>query len=441
MVIAAPLRPRLALTRRETPTLAQQPPVTTCTLDQQTEGFPELVSAPSHPCASACGGYEDRAATDRHSPASQDNAAQTRGWPVQYISPTASTKGARRTIPLIFLLLATLGLIAFTDDLVAPAAIAGDNHMLVAEAGPAITGQEVPGAVLSASTGKWTPAPSRYTYVWTVNGNAIPGATRSTYVPRSDDIGKNLAVSVTAHRSGFSAQTVSSTSITVRAGALQTPTPPPPSSRVAAALPKPERSTVDPIAVLFNLLLHVLLLGSMLAFGFILYRETLNATGMERLRRFAALFLGAAVVIGAQLGGVSFAVFTAGALSNARGASAGASIVSALIPALLGVGVGYFLVKLMNTNENLAARVICFVGMLILAAFVEVYAAALKLHGVMLNVAALPNLSFAVGLVFMFVFFSGEDGQRSALRTLLRRRTASAPKRGPGSHAHNPFDI
>ncbi|MBB2891132.1 hypothetical protein [Flexivirga oryzae] len=180
------------------------------------------------------------------------------------------------------------------------------------------------------------------------------------------------------------------------------------------------------MALVFNIFLHALLVLSMLAFLIALLLMAFRTDdGTERLRRCLALFAGAMVVIGAQASGVSFAIFTTSSLAHARGASAAAHIFAVLVPAAAGVGLGYYFVRVYRRSEVFGLRMLCFVGMLALAAFAEVYASATHTSGVFLDAAALPNLSFVVGLVLVFIFGEGQGDHKiaaDALRTLSRRR-------------------
>lgn len=159
------------------------------------------------------------------------------------------------------------------------------------------------------------------------------------------------------------------------------------------------------MTIVFNVILHFLLAGSMVLFGAVLFQQVKDApNSYERVRRALALFVGAMIVLGAQASGVSVATFTVNALAGARSASATASVAAAVFPALLGFGLGFYLVRLNKRNENLSHRVICFVGMIALAAFVTVYASVTQAKGVILGVAAIPNLSFTAGVILVIVF-------------------------------------
>lgn len=63
---------------------------------------------------------------------------------------------------------------------------------------PAVTGSPAGGQTLSCTTGTWTNAPTGFAYAWLRDGSAIGGATSSTYVVVSGDLGHQLACRVTA---------------------------------------------------------------------------------------------------------------------------------------------------------------------------------------------------------------------------------------------------
>lgn len=68
---------------------------------------------------------------------------------------------------------------------------------------PQILGTAKVGNVLTALAGTWSPLPSAYSYAWLRDGIAIPGATSSTYTVQEADGGADIAVTVTAKRSGY----------------------------------------------------------------------------------------------------------------------------------------------------------------------------------------------------------------------------------------------
>jgi hypothetical protein len=63
---------------------------------------------------------------------------------------------------------------------------------------PTVTGQAVYGSTLIADPGQWSPAVATFSYQWLRDGVPLGGAVASTYTPGLDDLGKTLAVQVTA---------------------------------------------------------------------------------------------------------------------------------------------------------------------------------------------------------------------------------------------------
>ena len=198
--------------------------------------------------------------------------------------------------------------------------------------------------------------------------------------------------------------------------------------------------------IIFNVLIHGMLLGTMAIFAVVLFRLALGPFDpLERVKRILALFAGAMVVVGAQATGLNFAEFIAKSLTTGRASSAAAAFVSSIIAGLAGFGVGYLLVRLYRRNDIVAVRLICLVGMLALAAFIQSYATITSAKGVFVGAAAAPNISFAAGLVLIYVFT--EDSQESAsqgmvarITQLLRRHPASScqPNRAPDRRARPP---
>ncbi|WP_051477277.1 hypothetical protein [Arthrobacter sp. Br18] len=86
---------------------------------------------------------------------------------------------------------------------------------------PTIAGFPATGSVLIASSGTWTPAPIEVTYQWFRSGEAVAGATGSTYRLTSADVGATMTVNATgtaagyapAHRSSASTPVVTKVSI------------------------------------------------------------------------------------------------------------------------------------------------------------------------------------------------------------------------------------
>jgi hypothetical protein len=72
---------------------------------------------------------------------------------------------------------------------------------------------------LTANAGTWDVKPSTFRYQWYRNGDAIPGATASSFTPLVSDLGEDLAVGVTPVKSGYSAgDEVLSNAVTVSLG-------------------------------------------------------------------------------------------------------------------------------------------------------------------------------------------------------------------------------
>jgi hypothetical protein len=63
---------------------------------------------------------------------------------------------------------------------------------------PTVTGQAVYGSTLTANPGQWSPAVVTFAYQWLRDGVPIGGAVASAYTAGLDDLGKRLAVQVTA---------------------------------------------------------------------------------------------------------------------------------------------------------------------------------------------------------------------------------------------------
>jgi hypothetical protein len=77
---------------------------------------------------------------------------------------------------------------------------------------PTLQGDAEVGGVLFANPGTWGPSGVRVSYVWTRDGVAIPGAIGPSYLPTLDDVGAQVAVSVTGSRLGAPSLTLTSSS-------------------------------------------------------------------------------------------------------------------------------------------------------------------------------------------------------------------------------------
>ncbi len=132
----------------------------------------------------------------------------------------------------------------------------------------------------------------------------------------------------------------------------------------------------DPVAVIFNLLLHALFLGAIVAFAVVLIRAALDEEDRsERLFRFLALFLGLMIVLGGRAAGIVIPVVPEAALDGDR-MDGWQIILSALLPALVGIGLGLYVNWVFRKGDSRAFRALCLVGSLALASFVVVYATA-----------------------------------------------------------------
>ncbi len=81
-------------------------------------------------------------------------------------------------------------------------------------AAPAVSGTAQQGQTLAASTGSWSNSPSSYAYQWqdcssSSSCSNVSGATSSSYVLQSSDVGKTIDVVVTASNGGGSASKAS----------------------------------------------------------------------------------------------------------------------------------------------------------------------------------------------------------------------------------------
>ena len=92
---------------------------------------------------------------------------------------------------------------------------------------PTVTGTAKVGQVLTAGSGTWNPADATLAHQWVVAGIDVAGATASTYTPVAGDVGKTVAVRVTASKPGYT--TLSLTSAVTAAvvqGTIANLTPP-----------------------------------------------------------------------------------------------------------------------------------------------------------------------------------------------------------------------
>ena len=81
--------------------------------------------------------------------------------------------------------------------------------------------QSVVGSALTAVSGSWGPSGVSFSYQWSRNGSAIPGATSKTYATTAPDAGTTLTVTITGLEAGYSAASATSNAVSV----LAAPTP------------------------------------------------------------------------------------------------------------------------------------------------------------------------------------------------------------------------
>ena len=81
---------------------------------------------------------------------------------------------------------------------------------------PSISGKAVAGQILTAATGTWSPAPASFSYQWSRDGNAIAGATASTYRVTNDDATRRITVTVTANIPGYEPESRTTAGVSAR---------------------------------------------------------------------------------------------------------------------------------------------------------------------------------------------------------------------------------
>jgi hypothetical protein len=200
------------------------------------------------------------------------------------------------------------------------------------------------------------------------------------------------------------------------------------------------------MSTILNIFLNLLLIGSMLGFiGLALVAALKAQTARERFVRFGALFAGAMIVVGAQAAGVTYTQFIVDSLSSTQPTNVATKVAWAVIPGGLGGGLGYYLTNRARTSENVATRILILAGMLATAQFAQIYTFAFGERGLDIGPAAIPNLSFVVGLVLWFVFHDGNlpAGAKRRFRKGKQTQVTQGPQQpdsGPGSFVRPPTD-
>jgi hypothetical protein len=187
------------------------------------------------------------------------------------------------------------------------------------------------------------------------------------------------------------------------------------------------------MATVLNILLDLLLAGSLLLFGYGLIQMVVHESSRkERLLLSMALVAGAVVALGAQATGVGFATYTVDALTGARPGGAVVKTFSVLIPGGMAAGFGWYFLRIMQRSAAKGLRLMCFLGMLTVVGFAEIYAQATNTKGVVLGAAAIPNSSFVAGMILSLLVLAPEEnvaaqasaGRLDALAALFKRKAS-----------------
>ena len=189
------------------------------------------------------------------------------------------------------------------------------------------------------------------------------------------------------------------------------------------------------VATVLNVLLDLLLGGSLLLFAWLLIEMVVKASDpQEKLMRALALVGGAVIALAAEASGVSFADFTIDTLTGARPGGGAFTAFSAIVPGGMGAFFAWYFVRMMRTSADMALRLMSFLGMLTIVGFAVIFAQATHVQGVMLGVAAIPNASFVVGLIAGVVaFLPPADAAASSGRRFGRLRDAVSRRGAPAA--------
>ncbi|GGO69576.1 carboxypeptidase regulatory-like domain-containing protein [Nocardioides deserti] len=82
---------------------------------------------------------------------------------------------------------------------------------------PVVLGTPATGSTLTASNGEWSTTPTAFAYQWTADGTDIAGATAKTFDPTEAQVGRRIAVEVTATGGGTATATSAATPPVTRA--------------------------------------------------------------------------------------------------------------------------------------------------------------------------------------------------------------------------------
>lgn len=101
----------------------------------------------------------------------------------------------------------------------------GHTAALTSTPTPKVTGTTKVGKTLTATAGKWKPAPVALNYQWLRNGTPITGASKTTYTLTAADLGAYVAVKVTGSKAGYTTTSKTSASTSkISLGSLTTAT-------------------------------------------------------------------------------------------------------------------------------------------------------------------------------------------------------------------------
>jgi hypothetical protein len=201
----------------------------------------------------------------------------------------------------------------------------------------------------------------------------------------------------------------------------------------------PESAVSGPLATVLNILLDVILGGSLALFLVLLINMVVREPNPgERLMRSLALICGALVALGAQAAGVDFASYTVEALTGTRATGAGFKALAIIVPGGMAAAFGWYFTQVMRRSAAMGLRLVSFLGMLTVIAFAAIFAEATSTQGVFLGAAAIPNTSFVIGLIFSVLVFNtpaddvGGSSRLGALADMIRRPGTARPA-DPGS--------
>ncbi|MDB4873204.1 MAG: hypothetical protein JWL97_4208 [Gemmatimonadales bacterium] len=193
------------------------------------------------------------------------------------------------------------------------------------------------------------------------------------------------------------------------------------------------------MSTFFGILMNFLIIAAIVAqFAFMGLLAIKAESRVERYIRILAYTSAILVVLGAKALGTSIATMLVNSLSNAKPITIG--FFGVAVPALAGVAISWYFVRAMRRKgENIATRILIFIGVLAVTQFADIYAAALRTHGLRLDPALTPNIAFVVGIsVYLMLTWDpvsrdrpeGADGgiwefAQSRGKDLLQKRKSS----------------